>query len=407
MKTEQKRYVHSWMYSNFIDFNIMIYSESKQYSDKFKKKIIAEDDLICKDKNDKVGKKVNIILLMIESLSSYHSKYFSGINDWTPNLDKIAKKNISFKNFFANGFTTEDAEISLLTGKFPIFKPESFTGGGGISFNGFFNVENSLPKILKKYNYSCEFLTTADLSFANTGKWADSIGFDYIEGDKHSYYNNFKRFNFNAAPDEALYHRVLNRVNHYKNNNNFFIFVKTVSTHNPLIHPKTGSKDEEAVFKYADKQLGLFYKKLKSLNFFDNGVLIIVGDHHSMTPLKREDIKVFGYDKAVAMVPMVVSFGDKINKVYDDYFQQVDIYQGIRNIVSDRICFSKWVGDIFAGISAKYIIHKRGDRRNIITVFEKEKIYSVKLDGDSTNTLKYKNEEIINKINAVRITNYD
>ena len=56
-----------------------------------------------------------------------------------------------------------------------------------------------------------------------------------------------------------------------------------------------------------------------------------------------------------------------------------------------------------------YILHRRGDRRGIISVFKDNKTYNVKLDGDNTKILNPKGlskkeiKTIINKINYERI----
>jgi phosphoglycerol transferase MdoB-like AlkP superfamily enzyme len=399
------KYVHSWVYKNVIDYNLMVLSEAKKYSDEFVSDFSFEEKEYC---YSKLPEKRNIILLMVESLSSYQSNYFSGIKNWTPNLDVIADKNASYKIFYANGFTTEDAEISLLTGQLPIYRPSSYTDGGGTSFNGFFDIEMSLPNIFKKQGYVTEFLTTADLSFQNTGHWAKSIGFDYIEGHEHSYYKKWDRFHFKAAPDEALYNRVLDRIKHNENNKHF-TFIKTVSTHHPFINPENKHKSEAEAFKYADRQIGLFYNQLINMGFFVNGILIIVGDHHSMVPLKNEEIEMFNSLKAAAKVPMIVSYGDKKPSIENEQYQQIDIFNSLKGLVSNTQCYSNWTGDILGRKPAKYIAHRRGDNRNIISVFSGEKDYLVMLNGDNSRLItdehvdKKTQELIIKKINAVRI----
>jgi len=399
------RYVHSWVYRNFVEHNLTVLSEARAYSDEFLGNFTFEEDRHC---YSAAPRKPNIIILMVESLSSYQSDCFSGIRNWTPNLDTIARHNISYTDFYANGFTTEDAEISLLTGQLPIYPPSSYANGGGQSFKGFYGVEESLPHILKNQGYWTEFLTTADLEFADTGNWAKSIGFDYIEGHDHPYYEGWHRFHFKAAPDEALYNRVLDRVE-YNRNNRFFIFIKTVSTHHPFIDPETMEKSEARAFQYADRQLGFFYRRLIDLDYFDEGILVIVGDHHAMVPLKNEEIGRFGSLRAPSKVPMVVSYGDRSHSVEDGQYQQTDIYNGLKGIVSNVRCYSDWTGSIFDGETAKYIVHRRGDNRHIISIFSETENSLFMLNGDySSITTEAPVDEAIRelitrKLNALRI----
>lgn len=394
------RYIHSWIYKNFILYNYEIYDQSKKYSEKFIKNIKNNENKQCKKSENNTP---NIIILMVESLASYQSDFFSGIKNWTPNLDNIAKDNISFTNFYANGFVTEDAEIAIITGELPIYAPKAYSNGGGVSFDGFYNIEHSLPNILKKYNYKSEFITSSDLKFSNTGEWAKSNGFNYIEGSNHKDYINKPRYHFEAAADEYLYKRVLNRIK--KQDSNYFLFIKTVSSHAPFVNPDNDSNSEEETIKYVDKQIGLFYKKLKEKKFFEKGILIIVGDHHPVIPLKNEEIKKFGQYKASSIIPAIAVYKDKKILIKEN-FQQTDIYNTIKNHVFNESCISKWYGDFLnSEIKApKYIFHRRGDQRGIISVFSNEIDFNVKLNGNMTKIINSnKNDEVINRINYIRI----
>jgi hypothetical protein len=399
--TDNGRYIHSWLYKNFIEYNYEIMEQSKEYTDSFKTNLSNHKKEICYEskKNNK-----NIIILMVESLSSYQSKYFSGIKDWTPNIDNIAKENLSFKNFHANGFVTEDAEISILTGEYPIYSTNTFSDGGGVSFSGFFNLKYSLPYLLKLRNYQTEFITSSDLEFSHTGLWAKSIGFDYVEGSEHEFYSDKKRFHFGAAGDEFLYERVLDRIS--KQNSEYFLFIKTVSSHAPFINPQSLSKKEEDTIKYIDKYIGDFYRKLEKENFFDNGILIIVGDHHPVIPIKKEQIDKYGIYKAPIFVPMILVDKDKKTEINNKNFQQVDIYNSIKNYVSNKSCTSLWQGDFLSEnkTEAQYMIHRRGDQRGIVTVLEDNKVLNIKLNGDNTRVIDGENnQELIDKINYIRI----
>jgi arylsulfatase A-like enzyme len=407
LSDKNDRYVHAWMYRNFIDHHLMISSEAKNYSQEFIDHLDYSETKICVDK---IPEKRKFIILMVESLSSYQSEYFSGIKNWTPNLDSIAKGNLSFHDFYANGFTTEDGEISLLLGQLPIYPPYSHSSSGGTSFDGYFHSEESLPVILNGMEYSTEFLTSADLSFSDTGEWARSIGFDYVEGHEHPYYTKWERYHFEAAPDEALYNRVISRVE-TNEKNDYFIFVKTTTTHHPFINPENGRQSEEETFRYADMKIKYLYDQLERKNFFVDGTLIIVGDHHAMVPLKSEEVNVFGENRAYAKVPLVIIDGNQSAKEVHEQYQQIDVYNYIKSQVSDRQCYSDWIGDIHGLKPAKYIAHRRGDNRNLISVFQKESECLVALDGDETKLISDKEHDIIisnhvlDKINFTRIKN--
>ena len=141
------------------------------------------------------------------------------------------------------------------------------------------------------------------------------------------------------------------------------------------------------------------------------GILLIVSDHHSMVPLKKEEVEKFGYARAPAMIPLVVASSYINPKIVTSHHQQIDIYNSLAQINLDSVRFSKWEGSIFAENIHRdqFSIHKRGDNRNIISVFTGNKDYEVKLDGDNTQIVsgdlssKIINTEILNKINWERI----
>lgn len=408
---DHEKYAHAWIYKNVVDYNLTILSESSSYSDEFAKTVKFQDQADCQT-NPPESK--NIILVMVESLSAYQSRYFSGINDWTPNIDAIAERHLAFKNFYANGFITEDGEIALLTGLPAIYPPSTYTDDGGTSFFSFYQVADSLPNILKKYRYKSEFLTTADLEFGNTGVWAKSIGFDYVEGHDNPEYDHWERFHFQAAPDEALYIRAIDRIR--KNRNNpFFLFIKTVSSHHPYINPENKEKSESAAIVYTDKQLGRFYRQLQDSHFFNDGLLIIVGDHHSLTPLRKAEVDLYGAAKATARIPLIIASGDAPAGVENRQFQQTDVFNSLQSMVSGRQCHSDWNGLLLgaSSIAPKYILHRRGDNRDMVSVFTDSADYFVKLDGDQTRVVGKQplapnsRQLLVDKINALRLTRAD
>jgi lipoteichoic acid synthase len=88
---------------------------------------------------------------VIESWSSWQSEYFSVLNNWTPRLDQIAPEYHANKNFHANGFTTNEGLIALLIGYQPI--PAVKTYNARAPFQNFWNLKQTLPRMLRKQGY--------------------------------------------------------------------------------------------------------------------------------------------------------------------------------------------------------------------------------------------------------------
>ncbi|NJA06062.1 LTA synthase family protein [Methylococcaceae bacterium WWC4] len=405
---ENERYAHAWIYKNVIDYNLTILSEASPYSPAFRHALRYRETLSCQTAAPAAP---NVIVLMVESLSAYQSRFFSGIEDWTPNLDAIAAEQRAYTQFYANGFITEDGEIALLTGILPLYPPSSYSDDGGTSFHSFYDLPEALPRVLKPLGYRSEFLTTADLEFGNTGDWARRAGFDGVEGHDHPEYDRWERFHFQAAPDEALYRRLMDRVAMQRGP--YLLFAKTVSSHHPYINPETKEKSESAAIRYTDQQLGRFYRQLRASGFFDNGVLVIVGDHHSMTPLKKAEGERFGPFKASARVPLVLAGRGIPPGVEARPFQQIDVYHSLRGLIEGRQCHGDWIGDLLAGAPPRFILHRRGDNRDMVSLFSEDADYLIKLDGDATRLAGKAPadpnlaREWLDKVNAARIARAD
>ena len=400
-------YTHSWVYKNFVEYNITALAGSRQYTTSFMSSFnIAEDDTCDSVPNVKP----NIIILMVESLSSYQSACFSGIYDYTPHIDMIARQNVLYLNFYANGFDTEDGVISLTTGQLPIDPVDAFDNNHE-SYRGFYGAESALPMILKPLGYNTEFLQASDLRFSRVGDWAESVGFNYIEGEENQFYDAWPEGVFRSAPDEALFAHVLMRM---KENwdHPFFFFVSTLSSHQPFCNPRTHERSESAAISYVDEQVWKFYQELDKSKFFDNGILIIVGDHHAMVPLRPEEIEKFGYYRAAAKVPLIVVFNKSERHVVSAQYQQTDIYNSVVGLVTGAHCYSDWKGDVFSygDSSPRFVVNKCGTDRNKLNVFTDDAEYSVLMDGDNTrldgdNVADEKDaKRIIDRINYVRIS---
>lgn len=407
--TGDPRYVHAWMYKNVVAYNLEVASESRGYSEGFVARGAFEPAVTLKPKK---VEQPDVIVLQVESLSSYQSRFFSGLCDWTPNLDRIARENAAYPGFYANGFCTNDCYIAVLTGEPPIRPPgEKARRRGGEyvgAFEGFEDPVESLPRLLSRRGYATEFLMSADLSFAGVGRWAEGIGFDTVEGHTHPAYAGCVRWQFDAAPDEALYRRVCDRVREHEGRR-FFMYVSTISSHHPYVNPETGERSEEQTIRYVDRQLGRFYDRLAEMGFFENGVLIIFGDHHAMVPSRPGELETFGEDRAAAKVPLVVAYRAMRRGTYEGLFQQTDIFNSLKNLTSDRYSTSDWAGDIFSGTPAKYVLFRRGDYRHIVSVFTDAGSYRVRLDGDDTRLIgpadldESTRRAIVDRINSVRM----
>ncbi len=344
----EDNFVRSWYFKNIIEINLNT-GIDVPYTAEFRRIVSNRINSNPIDTRNYTGNQFrgNIILVVVESLSSYHSKFFSGINNYTPKLDELATRNMSFVRFHANGFGTEHGLIGILTGQWPIAAVGGWDIGGETSFRGFWDLTRTLPKLLKSHGYATIFLTGGELEYFHLGTWMKNIGFDVVEGSE-VYDKSLKRYHFDSPLDEFLFGHALLRARQFQSKAPYFMVVNTVNTHFPFMNLKTGERSEKAAFAYIDNVIAAFHKNLENEGFYRSGCLIITSDHRAMTPITKKEMDVLG-STAPAAIPLIVIQGENGPAIkVDKYFQQSDLFSSIEHLVSDEIYLPLSNGILFS-----------------------------------------------------------
>ena len=313
------------------------------------------------------AQKPDVIFLLVESLSSYQSKLLGGPEDWTPGLDALAREHHYLRHFHANGFTTIGGEIALLTGRPPFYPP----GLLNASLDYFKPSGEGFVDVAHRNGYTASFFTSEDTTFLDIGARLHRLGFDKVDGSEAPFYQGMKRYTFGAAEDKALFDRYLQWLDQGGSGERGNIsLLMTVSGHPPFVDPVTGIPSEERTFRYVDAQVVRFQHELAQRGFFDHGVLLILGDHRSMTPLRPGELQQFG-ERAFSRVPLIVVGDVVMPKVVDAPFQQTDLLPSLRDLFGERVCISPFQGLLFRHepIPPEYTVHARGDDRDRIDVY--------------------------------------
>lgn len=394
-------YVHTWAYDNVVENNLSG-GEGIAYE-----KVRLETDETsrpnCAAAAD--ARRRNVLMVIVESLSPYQSKLMSGLHDWTPNIDRLAKENLYFSRFHANSFATNNGLESLFTGQPSLPPVRPFMTQ--LPFEGYWGIARTVPKVARSHGYRTVFLTSGILDFARKRDWISEIGFEHLEGHDIPDYAGLPRFQFDSVADEHLYERTLKVIDQYSSREPWFMAVETVSTHQPYIDPETGQRSLERTFRYADRVLGEFVRKLDEREFFESGVLLITSDHRSMTPVQVEEERMLGLATA-SRVPLIVvgDVGADVPKRDDDLHQQADLLDSLDYLMSDGTCSANAPGNLFSGIPARCVYHSRGDVRDHVDVFCGDRSGTVALQGDETSVIRgdlANPDEAVHDINQFRL----
>ena len=273
--------------------------------------------------------KPNIILLVVESLSSINSNKTSGVGNLLGGFDKLAEEGVLFPNFFANHQASEGGVIALLGG----FPPMHFPTATPYMFDEF----AIQPAVLGEYQqkgYFAEFLTNSDLKFIGLNHFLDGMGLDRSRGrDEFASMRDAARVVQDAPTDELLYAEALSSQRELSSGLSPFIMVlATTSTHLPYTHPDGGPDTAEAVWDWSLKRLTEFHQGLERDGFFEDGILLITGDHRQMRRMTQEETQRYG-GSARARVPLLVIGKDfPGNRIDDRFFQQSDLLRKLGSI---------------------------------------------------------------------------
>ena len=282
--------------------------------------------------------KPNIILLIVESLSSINSMKVAGQRDLLGAFDQLAENGVLFRNFFANHAASEGGIISLLSGFPPLYYPTATP----LMFDEF----GRQAAVISEYRaggYFTGFLTNADLGFIGLDRYISGLGLDQARGrDEVPGFSTAPRFVQSAPSDRLLYAEALRDVERLssKGGRPWLLTLATVSTHLPYTHPEGGEDSALAVWAWSLDRLVEFYEALSERGFFENGILLITGDHRHMRPLTEQEKQRYG-DSAKARVPLLaIGSGLPADQTDERFFQQSDLLRYLARLDQPGLALS-------------------------------------------------------------------
>lgn len=260
----------------------------------------------------------NVILLFLESASSVDSWKYGGLNNRLPWLDKVSDEGTSFLNMHANGMTSDMGHIATLLGVEPL--EYGYKGTRYASFTGY---DEPLASFFNNLWYSTTFLSTATLEFLDQRDFIKRVGYQEVIWEEA--FTSSPKYTFNAAPDEALYDKALSIIQTQQSP--YFLTMQTISSHTPYNTPYGHTMED--MYRYEDDAFSEFYKKLKETNFFNNWILIVIGDHRKMTPLEDNEFEKWGTTAASKIIWFMIGKGIPVNKLANGIYQQTDLFYSL------------------------------------------------------------------------------
>ena len=238
-------------------------------------------------------KRLNIVLVTIESLSAKYLGSFGDSRGLTPNLDALRQQSLAFTNFYATG-TRTDRGLEAITLSMPPTPGRSIVKRIGRE-SGY----ASLGQQLKAQGYDSVFLYGGRGYFDNMNAFFGGNGYRIVDQSSVPEKDiSFK--NAWGMADEDLYTLAMKEADaDHAAKRPFLLQLMTTSNHRPYTYPEgridiRSGEGREGAVKYTDYAIGRFLAQAREKPWFDDTLFVFVADHTAGSA-GREDLPVDGY----------------------------------------------------------------------------------------------------------------
>ncbi len=225
--------------------------------------------------------KKNLVFLILESHTAQVIEELGGEPGICPNMSRLIREGILFKNIYGSGYRTDQGIVSVLAG-YPAQPDQSI-----ILLEDKAAKLESVPKILKENGYSTAFFYGGELTFANLGLWLTNQRFDKIFSERD--FSSAEKTQRWGVDDGILLQRVIQEINGMRQP--FFATAMTLSLHPPYDVPFeskwTANNDREKFLNsasFVDHAIGEFFKVAGQQAWYNNTLFVLVADHGASPP---------------------------------------------------------------------------------------------------------------------------
>lgn len=226
----------------------------------------------------------NIVILIVESFCKQYIGSLNGLDHgYTPEIDKIVSKSLTFEYSYCNGRKSIDGMPSILS-SIPMFvEPFVLTSAS-------LNDVSGLAKELREEGYTTSFFHGAENGSMGFQAFSRSTGFDRYYG--RTEYNADSRFGGDddfdgtwAIWDEPFLQFYCTKLSEMQQP--FMSAVFTASSHHPFVVPEEykdvykeeGDNPLRKCIRYTDMALGRFFEEASRQPWFGNTIFVLTSDH--------------------------------------------------------------------------------------------------------------------------------
>ncbi|MFS8064366.1 MAG: LTA synthase family protein [Luteimonas sp.] len=221
-------------------------------------------------------RKLNVVLISVESLSASYLTQFGSTSNITPELDKLGGQSLMFTNLYATGTRTVRG-LEALSLSAPPTPGESIVKRPG-NENLF-----SLASVFNREGYESQFLYGGYGAFDNMNYFFEHNGYA-IRDRGNIPAASIHHANIWGVADEDLYTMALGEFDQvHARGKPFFAHIMTTSNHRPYTFPEGRVKfpqgKRDSAVAYTDWAIGDFIRRARSKPWFADTVFVITADH--------------------------------------------------------------------------------------------------------------------------------
>lgn len=349
----------------------------------------------------------NLVVIILESFGNEFVGEYSKKESYTPFLDSLIKKSLSFEYAYANGKKSIEA-VPAIIASIPSLMDNPYISSPYAN-----NKIESLASILKKNGYSTAFYHGATNGSMRFDSFAAQAGYEKYFGRFE--YNNDAHFDRTwGILDEYFNPWTARKLSELKQP--FFGTLFTLSSHHPYYIPahmksqvKKGPQPICASISYGDIALKRFFDEAKKQPWYENTLFVLCADH---TPASTTE----HYNQRSMMYRIPIVFyhpSHKLGKKRENMvFQQLDIMPTALELLNietkiysfGRSYYDKGPREAFAYLEGSHYYF----RDNQMMTFSNDKVRSLKAlsvqknSSEETLNLKSKNVYLFeNRLKAI------
>ncbi len=284
--------------------------------------------------------KPNVLIVIWESFTEkVVDKKING-KEVTPYFNRLKKEGVYFSNAYASGDRTDKGLIAVLSG-YPAQPTQSIIKEPSKT--------QKLPILTKDFqalDYRTEFYYGGETEFANIKSYLFTADYEQIT-DLNTLSDDLFLTKW-GVHDEIVFDRFL-KDHQVIRNKPFFSTLLTISSHEPFDVPLDSTvfagSDEESLYMnslyYTDREFGKFIDSARTQPWWNNTVVIVVGDHGHRLPETGNKADNF-------RIPMLWTGGAvKSRNTIEDIVSQLDIAKSLSEIMGIPSKQYEWGRNLF------------------------------------------------------------